>query len=555
MTPTILDEIVASKRREVAAARLRMPLEEMEDQAGLAPPVRDFRAALAGPGPIQLIAEVKKASPSAQVIRADFDPIAIARIYQAHGAACLSVLTDAPYFQGHLSYLARIRASVAIPLLRKDFIIDEYQVVEARLAGADAILLIAEILDDATLRGLLERARGSAWRPLSSSTTRPTCPGSWPPAPSWSGSTTATCTGSSPTWSRRSGSATGFRPSVTLVSESGIRTRRDVERLEAAGVSAILVGEALMRADDIGLAVERLLGLEPETQETTASAQAAPGILNRRCGSHSDHGRLVRRRRNGPVVAPVRLVDVRPCVPFGGRFDRRAPSPPSGAALRLADQHQVPRVDDQPHALADDDHRVLPVARVREERQAAQKAEPPERHRDHRVALPFRGDPLHQEPRGEQRLARKADDQPEPCLRHRHRSNLLADTTASLGRHRRQRWGRRRIGQAGCLDGRGHLVTRRPAHQPGDAEEVDDHPERAIPEVVVRPAVRPGPVVHRQLDDPAPLAEQATGRRSDDSPGTSAAAAPSRARRSGPSSRCRGSTGRAPGCGPGWPSG
>src|SRR2546421_2509483 len=151
MAESILDEIVATKRREVAAARLRMPLQEMEDQAAAAPPVRDFRAALAGPGPIQLIAEVKKASPSARVIRADFDPIAIARTYQAHGAACLSVLTDAPYFQGHLSYLARIRASVAVPLLRKDFFLDEYQVGEARLSGADAILLIAEILDDATL--------------------------------------------------------------------------------------------------------------------------------------------------------------------------------------------------------------------------------------------------------------------------------------------------------------------------------------------------------------------------------------------------------------------
>src|SRR4029450_10024211 len=137
-----------------------MPLEELEDQAAGAPPVRDFRAALEGPGPIQLIAEVKKASPSAKVIRADFDPIAVARAYQAHGAACLSVLTDAPFFQGHLSYLARIRASVAIPLLRKDFIVDEYQVVEARLAGADAILLIAEILGGGTVAGLLERARG-----------------------------------------------------------------------------------------------------------------------------------------------------------------------------------------------------------------------------------------------------------------------------------------------------------------------------------------------------------------------------------------------------------
>src|SRR3954447_21560961 len=156
---SILDEIVASKRREVAAARQRMPLEEMEDQAASAPPVRDFRAPLEGPGPTQLIAEVKKASPSAKVIRADFDPIAIARAYQRHGAACLSVLTDAPFFQGHLSYLARIRASVAIPLLHKDFIIDEYQVVEARLAGADAILLIAEILDDDAMARLLARAR------------------------------------------------------------------------------------------------------------------------------------------------------------------------------------------------------------------------------------------------------------------------------------------------------------------------------------------------------------------------------------------------------------
>src|SRR3954454_18228134 len=157
---TILDEIVASKRREVVAARRRMPLEELEAQAAEAPPVRDFRAVLAGPGPIRLIAEVKKASPSAKVIRAEFDPVAIARTYQEHGATCISVLTDVPYFQGHLSYLARVRASVVIPLLRKDFLIDEYQVVEARMAGADAILLIAEILDDEQLRALLERARG-----------------------------------------------------------------------------------------------------------------------------------------------------------------------------------------------------------------------------------------------------------------------------------------------------------------------------------------------------------------------------------------------------------
>ncbi|WP_422924232.1 indole-3-glycerol phosphate synthase TrpC [Singulisphaera sp. PoT] len=271
---TILDEIVASKQREVAAARHRMPLEEMEDQAmsASAPPVRDFRAALAGPGPIQLIAEVKKASPSAKVIRADFEPISIARTYQAHGAACLSVLTDAPYFQGHLSYLARIRASVAIPLLRKDFIIDEYQVVEARLAGADAILLIAEILDDATMARLLARARSLGMAALVEFHEEANLPRVL--------ACGADLVGINNRDLRRFVTDLDLTlrlrdkvpPEVLLVSESGIRTRADVERLEAAGVSAILVGETLMRAPDIGLAVERLLGLSPEEPAVEATA-------------------------------------------------------------------------------------------------------------------------------------------------------------------------------------------------------------------------------------------------------------------------------------------
>jgi indole-3-glycerol phosphate synthase len=263
MSSTILDEIVATKRREVDAARQRMPLEEMEDQAAAAPPVRDFRAALAGPGPIQLIAEVKKASPSAKVIRADFDPIAIARIYQGHGAACLSVLTDTPYFQGHLSYLARIRASVAIPLLRKDFIIDEYQVVEARLAGADAILLIAEILDDDALVGLLARARGLGMAALVEFHEEANLPRVLASGADLVGinNRDLRCFVTDLDLTLRLREQ--IPPDVLLVSESGIRTRADVERLEGAGVSAILVGESLMRAHDIGLAVEQLLGLVP----------------------------------------------------------------------------------------------------------------------------------------------------------------------------------------------------------------------------------------------------------------------------------------------------
>jgi indole-3-glycerol phosphate synthase len=264
MSNSILDEIVASKRRELAAARRRMPLDEIEHQAAEAPPVRDFLGALSGPGPVRLIAEVKKASPSAKVIREDFDPVAVARAYQAHGAACLSVLTDEPYFQGHLSYLARARAAVALPLLRKDFIIDEYQVVEARLAGADAILLIAEILDDEALVRLQARAQDLGMAVLVEFHDEANLPRVLDAGATLVGVNNRDLklftTDLDLTFRLRD----QIPPHVTLVSESGIRTRADVERLEAAGVDAILVGETLMRAGDIGLAVEQLLGLAPE---------------------------------------------------------------------------------------------------------------------------------------------------------------------------------------------------------------------------------------------------------------------------------------------------
>ncbi len=274
MTPSILDEIVESKRREVAASRVRLPIEELEAQASEAPPVRDFRAALAGPGPIQLIAEVKKASPSAKVIRTDFEPITIARTYQAHGAAALSVLTDAPYFQGHLSYLARIRASVAIPLLRKDFLIDEYQ---GRRGGPDG-------------RG--RRRHSSSPR---SSTTTSASAALLALAKAWGMAVLVEFHDPKhlPRVLASGADLVGINnrdlhrfvtdldltlrlrdqvsPQVVLVSESGIQTRSDVERLETAGVSAMLVGETLMRAPDIGLAVEHLLGLAPEDKEAVVA--------------------------------------------------------------------------------------------------------------------------------------------------------------------------------------------------------------------------------------------------------------------------------------------
>ena len=176
---TILERIVATKKKELAEAQATVPHRELQRRLAQAPPVRDFRAALERSGEMRFIAEIKKASPSAGVLREDFDPVALARVYEQHGAACISVLTDAPYFQGSLDYLTAVRQAVALPVLRKDFLLDPYQVMEARVAGADAVLLIAEILDDATLACLLRKARRWECRRWWSCTRRPTCRGCW----------------------------------------------------------------------------------------------------------------------------------------------------------------------------------------------------------------------------------------------------------------------------------------------------------------------------------------------------------------------------------------
>ncbi len=257
----ILDEIVGQKRLELAQAKRRMPLDELEAQALEAPPVRDFRGPLAGPGPIRLIAEVKKASPSAGVLRPDFDPIAIARTYQAHGASCLSVLTDVKFFQGHLTYLARIRAAVAIPLIRKDFLIDEYQVVEARMAGADAVLLIAECLDDENLARLQARARSLGMAALVEFHDPANLPRVLASGADLIGINNRDLSTFVTDLDLTLRLRDRIPPHVVLVSESGIRTRADVEKLEKGGINAILVGESLMKAPDLGEAVEALLGL------------------------------------------------------------------------------------------------------------------------------------------------------------------------------------------------------------------------------------------------------------------------------------------------------
>lgn len=262
---TILDNIVISKRAQVAATRLDFPLEKLEQLAATAPKLRDFRAALAAPGPIRLIAEIKKASPSAQVIRTDFDPVSIAETYQLHGAACLSVLTDTPFFQGHLTHLTQVRAKVAIPVLRKDFVVDEYQIVEARNAGADAILLIAEILDDMMLVRLLERANRLGMAALVEFHDVANLDRVLASGADLIGINNRDLNTFRTDLDHTLRLRDQIPRQVVLVSESGVRTRRDVERLEAAGISAILVGESLMRASNIGLAVDRLLGRSPDS--------------------------------------------------------------------------------------------------------------------------------------------------------------------------------------------------------------------------------------------------------------------------------------------------
>jgi indole-3-glycerol phosphate synthase len=212
---------------------------------------------LHGPG-IGVIAEVKKSSPSAGVIRADFDPVAIARAYAAAGAACISVLTDEPSFQGHLRYLEAIRAAVEVPLLRKDFLLDRYQLLEARAAGADCVLLIAEILPGDELPRLLRQAEGLGMQALvelydADNLRRVLAAGA-----KLVGINNRDLRTFTVCLEHTLELAAQVPADVCLVSESGIRDRGDVERLRAAGVRAVLVGETLMRAADVAAKLREL---------------------------------------------------------------------------------------------------------------------------------------------------------------------------------------------------------------------------------------------------------------------------------------------------------
>jgi indole-3-glycerol phosphate synthase len=256
----VLDEIVAHKRSELAALKPRRPLPDLIAACRGLGPARDFEAALRpGTGErVRLIAEVKRGSPSRGLFRADLDPVAQAGIYAGAGAAAVSVLTDARYFHGSLDDLVNVRAAVSVPVLRKEFIVDEYQLWEARAAGADAVLLIVAALEDAALRDLLHAAKGAGLATLVEVHT--------------AGELDRALRLAAPVIGVNNRDlqtlTTSLEPSLRLlpqippgpltVSESGLASGPDVARVVAAGAHAVLVGETLLRAGDVAGKVREL---------------------------------------------------------------------------------------------------------------------------------------------------------------------------------------------------------------------------------------------------------------------------------------------------------
>lgn len=262
----MLARIVDNKRAEVASAQRTYLLDEIKGAAEATPVPRNFFSAVTQPkNQLRVIAEIKKASPSAGLIRKDFDPVVIAEAYHAAGAAAISCLTDKKYFQGSLAYIARIKAAIPLPVLRKDFIIDPYQLYESRAAGADAVLLIAECLEEQELVELLGLAAELQMTTLvevhdveNLLSVRPHI-----------GSPHLQCmllginNRDLKTMTVDIGHSLRMLELVEdlgiVVSESGIRTPKDIRRLRRAGVNRVLVGEHLMRQPDVGAALQKLI--------------------------------------------------------------------------------------------------------------------------------------------------------------------------------------------------------------------------------------------------------------------------------------------------------
>ena len=257
----LLDEIVAEKQAEVKRLIDQFKFIKLTNLSEAFPPIRDFKAAISRPGKISLIAELKKASPSAGVIRESYEPITLAKNYEEAGAAALSVLTDYKFFQGLLGHLKSAKESTTIPILRKDFILDELQVIESRLAGADAVLLIVRILDDAQLKLLLAKAHALGLAVVVEVHNEAEIERALKAEPEIIGinnrdldtlkidfDLSLKLPGKFPELKKK-----------TLVSESGITSASQINELRSAGFSSVLIGESLLKAPDITRKIRELL--------------------------------------------------------------------------------------------------------------------------------------------------------------------------------------------------------------------------------------------------------------------------------------------------------
>jgi indole-3-glycerol phosphate synthase len=272
---SILDNIVAYKKDEVAAAKAKVPPLELERRVRAAPPLRDFSAALSRKREARqpaLIAEVKKASPSKGLIRADFEPAAIASAYERGGAACLSVLTDGPSFQGSAEVLIAARGAVSLPVLRKDFMIDPYQVDEARAMGADCILIIMACTPDGLAKDLLAAARERGMSVLVEVHDEAELERAILLDASLIGINNRDLNSFETKLETTERLSRLIPQGRTIVSESGIFKAADIERLMRAAAHAFLVGESLMRHTDVESATRALLSRAPSTAGQGAAA-------------------------------------------------------------------------------------------------------------------------------------------------------------------------------------------------------------------------------------------------------------------------------------------